>query len=423
MENDIDLKELDMADRVSKKLLQAILDDNFRNDIQRVSLFFSLIDYYLIAKQYKPAYKYLTYTDSLLTDIHIPRISKALYSLWFRLDTATHDYKAAVYQAVAINKILDTINKADQSKEIQKLQIQFDTKEKESQISFLKQKTVLQSQNLQQAALVKNYTIGGVILLLLIASLLFRQNRLKQRSNSIISTKNRLLESLLDEKEWLLKEVHHRVKNNLHTVICLLESQAAYLENDALKAIENSQHRIYAMSLIHQKLYQSDDIKTIEMDIYLNEFIQYLDDSFGNPDNIRIIRNIDPIKLNAAQAIPVGLIINEAVTNCFKYAFPDKREGVIHVLLTLSDGWINLVIKDNGTGIKNLPATTDDDIGSLGLELIKGLARDLQGELKVDTHLGMTIYVHFPFKNMEIPVRDIQQHNRNTTHQKLSVTA
>ena len=99
--------------------------------------------------------------------------------------------------------------------------------------------------------------------------------------NHLINQKNLELEFLVEEKEWLLKEVHHRVKNNLQTIICLLESQAAYLENDALKAIETSQNRIYTMSLIHQKLYQSENIQTIDMALYISELIQYLKDSFN----------------------------------------------------------------------------------------------------------------------------------------------
>ena len=129
---------------------------------------------------------------------------------------------------------------------------------------------------------------------------------------------------MLAEKEWWLKEVHHRVKNNLHTIICLLESQAMYLEKDALQAIEKSQHRIYAMSLIHQKLYQNEDLQVIDMSVYLEEFIGYLKDSFDT-QGIDFIIHVDPVQLNLQQAIPVALIINEGVTNAIKYAFENRK--------------------------------------------------------------------------------------------------
>ncbi len=175
-----------------------------------------------------------------------------------------------------------------------------------------------------------------MVILLASGGLLYKQYRQKQKSaaliaetnkvisqkNQAITQKNEALEQLVTEKEWLLKEVHHRVKNNLHTVICLLESQAAYLESDARQANEVSQQRIYTMSLIHQKIYQSEDIKSIDMSVYLPEFIQYLDDSFGNNLRIHFEVDIDPVQLDISQAVPVALIINEAVTNSIKYAFP-----------------------------------------------------------------------------------------------------
>jgi len=188
--------------------------------------------------------------------------------------------------------------------------------------------------------------------------------------------------------------VHHRVKNNLHTVICLLESQARYLEEDALRAIESSQNRIYAMSLIHQKLYQSDDIGTIDLDIYLRELASYLSDSFGSPANIRLHLMLEKVKLSLAQAIPLGLIVNEAVTNSFKYAFPNKRSGKITITLDRTDSNIELIIADNGIGMHtvsngNLPK-------SLGLDLIRGLTTELEGAVFFEDGNGTRIKVVFP---------------------------
>jgi two-component sensor histidine kinase len=241
--------------------------------------------------------------------------------------------------------------------------------------------------------LVENVTIGGTILVLVIAVLLYRQYRLKQQANLAVTQKNELLQHLLAEKEWLLKEVHHRVKNNLHTVICLLESQAIYLENDALKAIENSQHRIYAMSLIHQKLYQSEDIKTIDMKVYLHEFIRYLGDSFGSTDLIHFELDIEPLKLGVSQAIPLGLIINEAVTNSIKYAFPKNEMGVISVQLHQSGEQIKLIIADNGIGMRT--NIEKNELNSLGIDLMKGLSRDIKGKISFEVKNGTKITVIF----------------------------
>src|SRR5204862_5183588 len=118
----------------------------------------------------------------------------------------------------------------------------------------------------QQANLVKNLTIGGIFLLLVIAALLYRQNIHKQKSNEIITSKNTLLQDLVKQKEWLLKEVHHRVKNNLQIVMSILNTQSAYLQNDiAIEYIRGSQHRVNAISLLHQKLYNGTNIALLSM--------------------------------------------------------------------------------------------------------------------------------------------------------------
>jgi two-component sensor histidine kinase len=235
--------------------------------------------------------------------------------------------------------------------------------------------------------------IAGGCLLGLLLIVVINRYHLKQRTNNQIARKNESLQRLLTEKEWLLKEVHHRVKNNLHTVICLLESQAAYLENDALKAIENSQHRIYAMSLIHQKLYQSDDIKTIDMADYIPELVKSLQDGFDTSDLIRFSVNIQPINLNISHAIPIGLIINEAVTNSIKYAFPENKKGEISISMTSDGKQIKLNIADNGIGMPQ--QDKGNASGSLGLELIKGLSQDIEAEITFLVHPGTRMAIVF----------------------------
>jgi len=238
-------------------------------------------------------------------------------------------------------------------------------------------------------------------LVLLIAGMLYRQAAFRKRNSKIISAKNELLQKLVNEKEWLLKEVHHRVKNNLHTVVCLLESQSAYLENDALKAIEISQHRIYAMSLIHQKLYQSEDIKTIDMGVYLSEFIGYLKESFDALENIHIRYDIDDLKLGVSEAIPLGLIINEAVTNAFKYAFPFHAAGEIAVALKRKGDEIRLTIEDNGVGMLFDP--NNEKPSSLGLQLMKGLTQEINGKISFFKDQGTKIVITFnadPFQEI-----------------------
>ncbi len=202
----------------------------------------------------------------------------------------------------------------------------------------------------------------------------------------------------MTEKEWLVKEIHHRVKNNLGIVSSLLEIQTSYLKNkEALSAIKESQHRIHSMSIIHQKLYQSDTLSTVHMPEYIYELVEYLRESYAIRENIRFSLQIDNIELNHASAITLGLILNEAITNAIKYAFTNKEDGKISIALShISDSQILLSIADNGPG---LPDDFESKIGaSMGMELLQGLTDDLGGSLSIENKNGTNIKVIFGYK-------------------------
>jgi two-component sensor histidine kinase len=317
--------------------------------------------------------------------------TEALQAL-VKIDSLEGDYTSELKDYRRLNNVITQNFTVSKTRLAEELQVKYATTDRINQISLLNQKAKLEQSNLEQANLTKNITIIGIILLIIIVGLLYRQVKIRKRSNEIISGKNELMQKLLDEKEWLLKEVHHRVKNNLHTIICLLESQAIYLESDALEAVENSRHRIYSMSLIHQKLYQSDDIKVVDINIYLTEFVEYLRESFGMPEHIKVILLAEHIKLSAIQAIPIGLIINETITNAFKYAFPNQRRGEIKVELKRVGEEIYLSVTDNGVGFKQ---QADQEVNSLGLELIRGLTLDLRGNMNINTENGTSIQIQF----------------------------
>jgi two-component system, sensor histidine kinase PdtaS len=317
--------------------------------------------------------------------------------LLYLVDSAAGNYKAAIEHLHRNHTLVDSSLAESKQRDIQKLLIEYAAKEKEDKLRIKDQDIAILNQKakaeLGRSNLIRNITFGGIFLLSIILFLLFKSYRNKQRTNRMITQKNAALQQLVADKEWLLKEVHHRVKNNLHTVICLLQSQALYLEDDALKAIEISRHRIYAMSLIHQKIYQAEDIRTVDMTNYLPEFIRYLRDSFGNPDHIQFQSTIDPIKLDVSQAIPIALIVNEAVTNAIKYAFPDNRPGTITILLQQLEGHMKLTVKDNGVGMDEV--LLDIELNSLGIQLMKGLAREINGAISFDIDRGTRISLIF----------------------------
>ncbi|MFH6991198.1 sensor histidine kinase [Flavobacterium sp. FlaQc-48] len=283
-----------------------------------------------------------------------------------------------------------------------RLNIIYETEKKSMDIIKLKNKTLLQQSKLQNEVFLRNSMITFVLLLLIILGLLYKSFMFKKKTNMVlekqqneINKKNNTLQKLVVEKEWLLREIHHRVKNNLHTVVGLLASQAEFLKNEeALQAINSSQNRIHAMSLIHQKLYQSENLSIIDMPSYLFELTEYLKDSFEIRKSIRFVMDIDSFNLPLSHSIPIGLIFNEAVTNAIKYAFPDHKNGVIHISLKTNDtkNYV-LIIQDNGIGLLN-----DFDpynSPSLGIKLMSGLSDDIKGKFQILSENGTKITLEF----------------------------
>jgi len=237
-------------------------------------------------------------------------------------------------------------------------------------------------------------TVSCLVLFVLLV-IIFVQIRKLRNQQSIISEKNSLLTKVVNEKEWLLKEVNHRVKNNLQTIVGLLESQSFFLKNDALEAVRNSQHRIYAMALIHNKLYQDDRAGSINMLTFLPELVKYLADSFDSHDRVTFQIDAKSINLDIARAIPLALILNEAITNSIKYAFPAHRENVISIIITESCGVVELTVSDNGRGFEAETAMATRS--SLGLKLMKGLAEDIGGEFQIVSNNSTIIKITFKY--------------------------
>ncbi|MHA4844837.1 tetratricopeptide repeat-containing sensor histidine kinase [Flavitalea antarctica] len=270
-------------------------------------------------------------------------------------------------------------------------------------IDNLRNDNLKRESNLARANSIKNFTLAFVILLLALVILLYKQYRSKQLANAIIRSKNDALEKLVHEKEWLLKEVHHRVKNNLQTVVSLLESQAVYLTNEALEANQNSKNRVYAMSLVHQKLYMTENMTSIQADNYLQELINYLKDSMV-VNNISFKVRLCNLQLEVSQAIALGLILNEALTNIIKYAFPLRRnDAVVNIMLSkISNDEVQLVIEDNGIGFSTNAYANQQP--SLGLTLMKGLSQDLTGTIKIESGNGTKISLRFSPKEPHVSV-------------------
>ncbi len=283
-----------------------------------------------------------------------------------------------------------------------RLNIIYEAEKRNKDIIRLKNKTLLQQSKLNNEVFLRNSMFTFVVLLLIILGLLYKSFMFKKKTNKILETqqneinkKNTILQNLVVEKEWLLREIHHRVKNNLHMVVGLLASQTEFLKNEeAVQAINSSQNRIQAMSLIHQKLYQSESLSIIDMPSYIFELTEYLKDSFEIRNTIRFTLDIDSFNLPLSHSIPIGLIFNEAVTNAIKYAFPEHENCTINITLKKNEGGNHiLIIHDNGIG---LPPDFDPyNNPSLGIKLMHGLAADIEGKFLISNANGTKITLEF----------------------------
>jgi PAS domain S-box-containing protein len=207
------------------------------------------------------------------------------------------------------------------------------------------------------------------------------------------------IKASLKEKETLLHEIHHRVKNNLTVVSSLLSLQANNMNDEKLTAVlMDSKNRVQSMSMIHETLYQSESLSSIDMNIYLSKLSRAVAQNFtiGSRTNLKI--ESGNIMIGAKQASPVGLIVNELITNSFKYAFPDNQEGEIKISLQELENQIELEYSDNGIGI---PDGLDwKNTKSMGLNLVKILAeRQLSGSINMENNNGAKFTIKFKIDN------------------------
>ena len=212
-----------------------------------------------------------------------------------------------------------------------------------------------------------------------------------------IELKYRQLEESLKEKEVLLREIHHRVKNNLQIVSSLLKLQSSHVDEGKVKDVfRDSQNRLRTMALIHEKLYQSRDLSKIDFAEYLRSLTTEIYAAYGvSQSHIALQLSIGKIFLGVDSAIPCGLIVSEVLSNCIKYAFPDGREGKINIeIRTHDDNELEMILSDNGIGI---PGNIDfRSTHTLGLQLVTILAEDqLNGKIVLDRTHGTTFRINF----------------------------
>ncbi len=216
-----------------------------------------------------------------------------------------------------------------------------------------------------------------------------------------IKSAERKLQLSLDEKEVMLKEIHHRVKNNLQVISSLLSMQSDYVQDkQSLSVFIESQNRLRTMSMIHEELYQSENLGKIQYSVYIEKLLNQLFQVYGKSDSVSLVTALESLDITVNRAIPIGLIINELVSNSLKYAFPEgesiSKKPELRISLSKSDENLELWIEDNGIG---MPFGFDlEDSNSLGLKLVNILVRQLGGKIDFssDSKKGTRFKIHIP---------------------------
>lgn len=281
---------------------------------------------------------------------------------------------STVFYYKALTALMDSTYTAQLSAKTEELQTRYETEKKEARIA--EQESLLASQQKTQ-----RLTRGILALVGLLAAVLFfflqRQNRLRKE----LAVKN-------TEKEYLMKEIHHRVKNNLQILSSLLNLQKDYIVDPvAVDAVTDGRNRVQSMGLIHQKLYTEDSLGKVDMRSYIPDLCLHLSDTFDGEERVKNEYDIRVEKLDVEFGIPLGLILNELVTNAYKYAFPDDRSGVIKIsLYENANSKLCLEVADNGVG--KSAALQSAHSTSFGTDLVHILAKKLKAEITTKDENG-----------------------------------
>jgi two-component sensor histidine kinase len=369
---------------------------------EKSSIYHTLGKFYLLTKRYDQARYYLT--QALNLERHDSPLLRGaeLHLLLFKADSAQEQFPAAIAHYQRYKLLTDSVFNERKNKQLASLEIQYDTRKKEQNIALLTKQTQVQQASLQQQEFQRNALVVGALLLAGLLLLGYNRYRLKQRAAQLleaqqgeINRQNLSLQHLLTEKDWMLKEIHHRVKNNLEVISSLLETQADYLHDPAaLTALREGQNRVHAMALIHQKLYQADNLAVVDMAAYIREITEHLLESFDCQDTVRMHLAVAPVELDVTLATPLGLIINEALTNALKYAFPGRQPGTVRMeLAETGPRQYQLSIADDGVGFP--PGFNLESGTTMGLTIMRGLSGQLDGYLRISQNAGVQVSLDF----------------------------
>jgi len=338
----------------------------------------------------KLARTYLSYGEAAVLLISTPEERPTILKLAAQSHALLGQYENAYRYQVQSQNAQDSIFNAEKSRIVSEMETRFDTERKEKQIADLAEQNELNQARIVVARTRQLGLLIGLGLFVALAFVLYRNAVARKRHNATLEKTNAELTRKNYEVQTLLREIHHRVKNNLQIISSLLKLQARKISDEStLEALRTGQARVRSMALLHQRLYQGDELKEIPMQPYLADLTQSLMDAYQVDENrIQLRTDLDDLSLDVDAAVPIGLIVNELITNSLKYAFPDERSGEIRLTLKQKGDDLHLQVSDNGIGMKLVSGQPVTQKSSFGLELVASLTQKLNGQLSFVNGIG-----------------------------------
>ncbi len=325
--------------------------------------------------------RFLEKSIELAQDYENPYVIREASEALVNLYAGRKNFERAFANLNINNQVTDSLESGNNIKRITQLEMQhtFEQKQHETEVGHLKEKIGYEA-TIKRNRLITTFSIHFAALIVLFVAFLYRSYRKSRKAEK--------------EKEALLKEMHHRVKNNLMVISSLLNLQSGSIRDDSTRAaVKESQGRVKSMALIHQQLYQSDRLTGIDFAKYLEQLMASLHSVYCRPgSNIQYEIRAEGIRVDIDTAIPLGLITNELATNAYKYAFRESSGGLIKVdFKRTSNNKVILQISDNGKGI---PEGFDlENSSTLGLNLVKMLVKQIKARLCMNSNNGMEFKV------------------------------
>ncbi len=341
-------------------------------------------------KNHSKAYSYCDQAQKKLSDLDDIAIKTKICECNYLSAKALGRYDVAMLNLETFKSLSDSIFNENNIRNVTKLEMQFE---------FDKENELKDIETANTARHNKQVVIGlsaGLLALLVTALLLYRLIRIRRKAALQLKEKNEIVSKALSEKEILLREIHHRVKNNLQIISSLLGVQSRKIDDPkAQEAIQEGRNRVRSMALIHKNLYQDENLVGVSSSKYIEELLEELVSNYQVDDGqIAIKKDIDSIVLDVDSIIPLGLILNELITNSLKYAFSDMGRAEIFVSLKKTADQLVLKVKDNGKG---LPEDFNiSESKSMGYTLVRAFTDKLEGTLNIASDKGTSVVISIP---------------------------